>query len=210
MLAKGELLWYGNLSWDVDEDSMESIDVPSLPIGDEEQFLVSVRNGSAVVDLTVFVGMLTKAYPASSSPRGSVAIVYTDSTGDTFQVSGTHGLVVGDAVVFSGDGGGVTPGDVYYVVSVDGEAFQVSTTRGGVAFDVDADSETNEVSIADEFFELSNFDVLKFAAGSSIAPVAGLTSKVFTGFGHYGGRFSVAKSAATAAAFNCYIEIRRA
>jgi len=207
--SKGELLWSGNLSWSTDELAVKSINVPVLGTGSEDQFLLSVRNASADVALKVFVGMSTECYPTIDSPRDSQAVYYTEADIDSFS-SENNALIVGDAVVFSGDGGNVVPGVIYYVTSVDGERFQVSLRRGGTVIDVDVDEETNTVSIVDEFFELTSFDVPAFAIDTTTTPVAGLVSKLVSGFGHYGGRLMVAKAAETAAAFNCYMEIRRA
>lgn len=293
MAAKGELLWSGNVGWGLNEDSMEYLDVPPLPIGSEEQFLLSVRNGSGTVDLVANVGHMSKCVPfkrgerralactaansgdtfttavphklvvgdrvkftgtgggvtanlyyyvitvtsafvfqVSTAPGGSlqalnadaanvvdvvptnedeVTVTSTQDAAATFTCTDDHGLSIGDAIVFSGDGGGVTAGNVYYVIATSTtKVFQVSTTRGGSAFNVDADNETNTFHIVDEFFALTSFDIPKFSAGTTTAPVAGLVSKVITGFGHYGGRINFEKSAATAAAFFAYAEIRRA
>ena len=214
-VTKGEVLFRGKLDWTLNEDSMEVLDTGTLDVGTQENVLICVRNGSPTVDLVVNVGHMAACYPATTSPTGAVAVTDTTAGATKTFTAAAHGLHIGDAVVFTGDGGGVTAGTVYYVITTaDADTFQVSTTRGGSAFAVDADDETNSVSIAQEFFALSNgsavttIAVPKFAAGTSVAPVAGLVVAVVQGW--TGGRLMVEKSAATAAAFSCYVEIRRA
>jgi parallel beta-helix repeat protein len=58
-----------------------------------------------------------------------------------------HGLVIGDAMTFTGTGGGVVVGTVYYVVATTTNTFQISDTRGGAAFDV-VDTTANVATLA--------------------------------------------------------------
>lgn len=203
---KGEVLFRGKVDWTVNEDTMEVLDIGNLANGSED-VLICIRNGSPTVDLVCNVGHMAPCYPALTTPRGEVDVTDTADVAATFTAP-AHGLHVGDAIVFSGDGGGVTADVVYYVISTaDANTFQVSTARGGSAFNVDADNETNTFHIADEFFALTTIDVPKFAAGTSTAPVAGLVAFIVQGWN--GGRLAFEKSAATAAAFSAYVEVRR-
>jgi len=206
-MHKGEVVYRGKVNWTLNQDSMKTLDIPNIGVGGDD-FLIAVRNGSPTVDLVVNVGHMAPCYPALTTPRGEVDVTDTADAAATFTAP-AHGLAVGDAIEFSGDGGGVTVGRVYYVVAVsDADTFQVSTTRGGTAFNVDADHETNTFHIAEEFFALTTFAVPKFAAGTSTAPVAGLVSALVQGWN--GGRLMLEKSAATAAAFSAYVEVKRA
>ncbi len=206
-MHKGEVVFRGKVDWTVNEDSMKVLDIPNLGVGGED-FLIAIRNGSPTVDLVCNVGHMAACYPALTTPRGEVNVTDTADVAATFTAA-AHGLHVGDAIVFSGDGGGVTAGVVYYVIATsDANTFQVSTARGGAAFNVDADHETNTFHIAEEFFALTTIDVPKFAAGTSTAPIAGLVSTLVQGWN--GGRLMFEKSAATAAAFSAYVEVRRA
>jgi hypothetical protein len=210
MMGKGELLWSGNASWTANEDAVKTLDIPRLPVGNEEQFLLSIRNGSAVVDVTVDIGMLMSVYPLTTTPTGVVACVTVDA-GDKVTKVG-HGLTVGDCIVFGTALGGVTVGTKYYVVVVtDADNFQFATARGAAAFTVDNTAGANTYTITSEFFVLSNIFVPKFAAGTTVAAVAGLVSRIISGwpYGPSGGRLSIMKSAATAAIFSVYAEIRR-
>jgi len=290
-MSKGDVLFAGVASWNLDEDSMEHLDVPNVLTGLHEDVLIAVRNGSPTVDLVVNVGHMAKILPyvrgdrptligctASAaddtfttvvphklkvgdrvkftgtgggvtanlyyyviavtseyifkvstthggtvvnlnddaanvvdyvpSPAGEVAITSTQDVNATFTTTVDHGLTVGDAIAFTGTGGGVTAGTVYYVIATSTtKVFQVSTARGGAAFNVDADDETNAFSIVEEFFALTTIDVPKFAAGTTTAPVAGMVSALVQGWN--GGRLSLEKSAAEAAAFNAVVEVRR-
>ena len=94
MAVHGELLYSGAVAWTVDQDIIKTLDVPLLPIGDEERCLLSIRNGSAVVDLNVDIGVMEYVYPASTTPRGTVACLTVDA-GDKVTAVG-HGLAVGD------------------------------------------------------------------------------------------------------------------
>lgn len=206
---KGEVLFRGKVDWTVNEDTMEVLDIGNLANGSED-VLICIRNGSPTVDLVCNVGHMAPCYPALTTPRGEVDVTdtadeYADEP-DTFTAP-AHGLHVGDAIVFSGTGGGVTAGLTYYVTAVsDANTFQVSTARGGSAVNL-VNDETNTFHIADEFFALTTIDVPKFAAGTSTAPVAGLVAFIVQGWN--GGRLAFEKSAATAAAFSAYVEVRR-
>jgi len=209
-MEKGQLLWSGSVAWTVNEDAVKTLDVPLLPIGDEEQFLLSVRNGSSVVDLTVDVGFLSEVYPSSTTPRVETACTTVD-VGDKVTCVG-HGLVVGDCIVFGDTEGGVTVGTKYYVIAVaDADNFQFATARGAAAFTVDATAGANTFTVTEEFFVLTSISVPKFAAGTTVAAVAGLVCRIISGwpYGPDGGRLSFMKSAATAAIFGAYAEIRR-
>jgi len=209
-MQNGQLLWSGSVSWTANEDAIKTLDVPLLGIGDEEQCLLSIRNGSAVVDVTVDVGFMTEVYPAATTPRAATACTTVD-VGEKVTCVG-HGLAVGDCIVFSETTGGVTVGTKYYVVVVtDADNFQFATARGAAAFTVDATAGANTFTVTEEFFVLTSLLVPKFAAGSTTAAVAGLVSRILSGwpYGPDGGRLSFMKGAATAAIFGCYAEIRR-
>ncbi|OYV99480.1 MAG: hypothetical protein B7Z62_00320 [Deltaproteobacteria bacterium 37-65-8] len=206
----GGVLYRGSVSWTANEDAVKTLDVPLLGLGDEDQYEVSIRNGSAVVDVTVDVGYMAPVYASDTSPRGAVACTTVD-VGDKVTCVG-HGLVVGDAIVFGTVAGGVVVGTVYYVVAViDADNFQFATARGAAAFTVDITAGANTFTIASEFFVLTSLLVPKFVAASTTASVAGLVSRIISGwpFGPTGGRLSFMKSAATAAIFGCVVEIRR-
>lgn len=202
---KGEVLFRGKVDWTLNENSMEVLDIGNLAVGNED-VLICIRNGSPTVDLVCNVGHMAPCYPSLTTPRGEVEVTDTEDF-ESFTAP-AHGLHVGDAVVFSGEGGGVTAGVVYYVVeTADANTFQVSASRGGMTFGVADDGVTNTFHIADEFFALTTIDVPKFAAGTTTAPVAGLVSSIIQGWN--GGRLAFEKSAVTAAAFSAYVEVRR-
>lgn len=204
-MHKGEVVFRGKVDWTLNQDVMKTFDIPNIGVGDED-FLIAVRNGSPTVDLVVNVGHMAPCYPALTTPRGEVACTM-NNTGDTITLV-AHGLNLGDAITFSGAGGGVTVGVVYYVMAVsNANTFQVSTARGGTAQVLNADA-ANMFTVADEFFALTTINVSKFAAGTSIAPIDGLVSTLVQGWN--GGRLMLEKSAATAAAFSAYVEVRRA
>lgn len=202
---QGEVVFRGYVGWTVNEDSMEVLDIPNFGIGTEDKYLLSVRNGSSVVGLTVNVGNMVPCYSDANSPTGVVACTMNNTPNTV--TAAAHGLKVGDAIKFSATAGGVTAGTLYYVIAVsDANTFQFATGRGGSAFEITADI-ANTFQIAEEFFALTTFDVPAFAAESTTAPVAGLVSKIVEGWA--GGRLMIEKSAATAAAFNAYVEVRR-
>lgn len=60
MAKRNEVVFTGSVSWTENENSVETLDVavPSLAPDEGKQYLVSVKNGSAVVDLTVSVANL--------------------------------------------------------------------------------------------------------------------------------------------------------
>jgi hypothetical protein len=198
----------GDCAWDLDEDSVESIDllIPTDMMGNS-QWQLNVRNGSATVDLTVHVGFMVKCFPQAATPKGSITVT-PDAGADTFTCV-AHGLLIGDGVVFSGTGGGVVAGTTYYVITTaDADTFQISADRGGSAFDV-ANATENTCAIAAEFMELTSFAVERFAGATSTAPVGGLYGVVLTGLApNQTVRLYLAKSAPTAAAFRAYAELR--
>ena len=203
-------MYSGAVAWTADQDIIKTLDVPLLPIGDEERCLLSIRNGSAVVDLNVDIGSMEYVYPASTTPRGTVACLTVD-TGDKVTAV-AHGLAVGDCIVFGTVAGNTVVGTKYYVISVaDADTFQFATVRGAAAFTVDATEGANTFTISDEFFVMTSVLVPKAAAGSTVLAVPGLVSRIISGwpFGKTGGRLSFMKSAATAAIFGAYAEIRR-
>ncbi len=224
MPSKGDLLWSGRLAWTHDEDSMESIDIPPLPVGNEERCLLSVRNTSPTVDVTVNVGYLAKCHPAGEGKSRvwtAAGVAATDVI-----TSAAHGLVAGDAVEIVTAGGGTgAAGTVYYVVGpsntaahstpilTDGtDTFCLATARGSDSVLNITGTGSFEFKIAEEFFALTSFLVGKWVVGSSTAPIAGLTSTIVDSwpFASQGGRLMVEKSATTAGIFTVYAEIRRA
>lgn len=208
--ASDEPLWTGRVAWTLDEDSIESIDVDALPIGIDDAITIYARNGSATVDMVVNVGLNLACLPEGVTTNTATAATATGGASDYFTTGSAHGLLVGDAIVVAESNDDLTAGTIYYVVAVPTSVrFQINTTRGAAAMNL-TDTDPISYTIAEEFFALTSFTVPKFAAASSTAPVAGLEARVITGWGKHGGCIKVEKSAATAAACNCYLEIRRA
>ncbi len=207
--ARSELLFSGYVDWAQNEDALKYIDIQLDTVHFPALAILSVRNGSSEVDLAVSVGTM-RACRISTSPAGAVAVTPSAGT-DTFTAA-DHKLRVGDAITFAGAGGGVTAGVTYYVISVaDANTFQISTTRGGAAFNV-ADNTANTCTIAFEFFEYAKFTVPKYASASSTATVQGLKEVIIEGYPNTlgGCRIYFAKSVAIAAGFEVYVEIRKA
>jgi len=202
---QGGVLGRGVASWTTNEDAAKTVDFRGFiqePLG---RVILAVRNGSAVVDLVARYGHVRKLTALATIPTG-VACVLT-ATGDTV-TSAAHGLVVGDAITFSGTGGGVVAGTVYYVTAVsDVNTFQFSAARGGTTFNITPDG-TNAYTIAEEQMAMGTFTVEKFTAGTSIALIGGLEEVVIEGV-HSPFRVTLTKSAATAAIFTAYVELRR-
>jgi hypothetical protein len=209
-MRNGEILYRGTVDWTINEDSIETLDVPLLPLGDEDRCLLSIRNCSATVDLTVDIGTMEYVYQKTTTPRGTVACLTVDA-GDLVTCVG-HGLTIGDCIVFGTVAGNTVVGTKYYVISTaDANTFQFATVRGAAAFTVDATAGANTFTISDEFFVLTSVFVPKAATGSTILAVPGLVTRVIAGwpFGTTGGRLAFMKSAAAAAVFNASVEIRR-
>lgn len=71
-------------------------------------------------------------------PAGAVSCVMVNA-GDTISAV-LHGRVAGDVITFSATTGGVVVGTLYYVINVTtADVFQISATRGGAAFTLNAD-----------------------------------------------------------------------
>lgn len=205
---KSPVLWSGMVSWTVNEDAMKVVDIPDLPIAGSESLLLCVCNRSAVVDLVVNSGIAKACYSSDATSREVMDCTLT-TTANTVTVATGHNLVVGDCVSFGTTTGGVTAGNLYYVIAVTSTTvFQVATARAGSAAVISATG-YNTVYVAKEFFALTTTNIPKFAAGTTTAPVAGLVCAVLTGLGWSGLRLMLEKSTATAAAFNAYIELRR-
>ncbi len=204
----GQVLSRGIAEWSLNEDASKAVD---LPIGNwlldpGDPVILSVRNGSAVVDLTAHYGNLRQC-TMLTDPHNGAACTMND-TANTVTLA-AHGLEIGDAHTFGTTVGGVTVGTLYYVVAVsDANTFQFSTARGGAAFEITADG-ANTLTIAREHMIQSTLTVGKFAAATTITPVTGLEEVVLYG-ASYPFRVLLTKSAATAAAFTAYLEIRRA
>jgi hypothetical protein len=206
---KGDVLFRGFVSWTENEDSLEHIDIAADSADDvSDQVTITVRNGSPTVGIRAIVGNMRPCYPATTSPTGSIAVVGTVAT-DIFTAE-AHGLNIGDAIAFTGAGGGVTAGVTYYVIEKDANTFKVSTARGGSAFDVQ-DTTANACSIVEEFFEIDSFTVPKWAAATSTEVEQGMVEAQFAGFPnpYNKGRIYFAKSDDTAGAFTAYVEVRR-
>jgi len=203
----GQVLGRGVASWELNQNASKAVDFSLLPsVGPGEPVILSVRNGSPTVDLTAHYGNLVQCCALADMPEG-VTCTMNDSA-NTVTKAG-HGLQVGDAIRYATTVGGVTVGVDYYIVETpDANTFQFSETRGGAAFEITADG-SNSYSIAAEHFIQGTLTVEKFAAASSTTPVAGMEEVVL-----YGAaapfRVLLTKSAAAAAAFTAYVEIRRA
>lgn len=60
MAKRNEVVFTGSVSWAQNEDAAKTIDinVPSLAPDEGEQYLLSIKNGSAAVNLTVSIANL--------------------------------------------------------------------------------------------------------------------------------------------------------
>jgi hypothetical protein len=213
----GDLIWSGRVNWTHNEDSMESIDVPMLPVADSTRLMLTIRNSSPTVAVTANVGSLVKCYPAGTDSSNVWTAAGVAAT-DVF-TSVAHGLRVGDAVeLLTVGGSGGSTGVTYYVVGVDHETdvtadtFCLSTSQGGESL-LNCDATTAfTFRIVAEFAALTTVTVAVWAAGTTTAPIAGVTSTLIEGwpFATGGGRIMVEKAAATAGVMSVYMEIRRA
>jgi hypothetical protein len=218
--SKGDLLWSGRVAWTHDENSMESIDIPPLPVGKEERCLLSVRNTSPTVDVTVYVGHMVKAHPDGES-ASKVWSLGSSGSNTIFQ-STAHGLLVGDALeCLTAGGSNCTAGVIYYVhgadhaTAVPADTLYLSLTRteGGALIDATT-AVAGTFEIAEEFYVLTSFTLGKWAVGVVATPVAeaGLISKVVDTwpFASGGGRLMIGYADTGIGDFNVYAEIRRA
>lgn len=219
--AAGDLLWSDRLNWTHDEDSMEYVDIPRLAVHDGDQCILSVRNSSPTVDLTVYVGSMIKCHPEGAAPDKvwtAAGVAATDVI-----TSVAHGLSCGDAVEIVTAGGGTgAASTIYYVVgpsnsaahetAVGADTFCLATAQGSDTVLNITGTGAFTFKIASQFHVLTSFTVEKWAAGSTTVPIPGLESVVVDAwpFASQGGRLMVAKSAATAGIFTAYAEIRKA
>lgn len=218
-MQSGEILWTGHIDFGHDEDALKSIDIPSLPVGSEDRCFLSARNGSPTVDVTVFVGYLRKVSPVDDLTKvwSASGVVATDVI-----TSVAHGLKAGDAIEIVDAGGGTgVAGTVYYVVGpsntaahstpVTADTFSLALSRGSDTVLNITSTGLFTFKLASEFVKHTSFSLAKWAAASSVVPVAGLESKIVDAwpFATHGGRLLVAKSAATAGIFSVDFEIRR-
>jgi len=220
MSNRSAIIYRGRVDWTLDQDAPQTLDItaPDFQSADEgQQYLLSIVNGSATVDLDVRIGSMIRAFGSDSTTHVAQACTMTAAT-DVIACTG-HGFKIGQAVEFSATTGGViVAGTVYYVIA-DGfgaNAFKVSATREGSTVNLDASdaAAANTVIVADEFAELDTMAVPAFVAAVDTAPgapVQGVVSSLISGWPNgERGRLILFKSAATAAAFSAFVEVRRA
>jgi len=202
---QGQVLARGVASWTTNEDSAEVVDLARFILDPMDKIVLAVRNGSPTVDLVAHYGNLRKLTALDPIPN-TVACTVALTTDLVTKVA--HGLQVGDAITFGTTTGGFVVGTLYYVTTTpDADTFTVSTARGGGTFNIAADG-ANTYSIAEEHLIAGTLTVEKFVAGTSTAPITGLEEKVIDGVAAPF-RVMLCKSAAAAAAFTAYVEIRR-
>lgn len=208
-------LWTGRVYWTDDEDSLESIDVPALPLERDEPIILIARNSSPTVDMVVNVGQLITAV----SSTGATSWTVTGTAANDRVGLVAHGLKVGDVVYTDTATTDLAANTPYYVVgathNVDVNADYFHLLAAGRDNSADpavvdlTDAETWTLQMWPEFVAHTSFTVPKFAAASSTAPIAGFESRLISGWGKFGGRIMVAKSAATAGVCTCYLAIYR-
>jgi hypothetical protein len=216
----GVLLWSDRLAWTHDEDSMEYVDIPALSVGAGNNCLLTIRNSSPTVAVTVNVGHMVKCHPSGAA----VDKIWTCAGVAATDVitSAAHGLSAGDAVEIVDAGGGTgVAGTIYYVVGASNSAAH-STAVGANTFCLAAARGSDTVlditgtgaftfQIASEFSAITTFTVPVWAAASSTAPVGGVQSVILEAwpFVSGGGRLMVEKAAATSCIMTVYAELRR-
>ena len=135
MLPKGELLFAGVTEFAAAAGTgiMRVLNIPPLPGGLDDQYLLTVRNGSEAEDLLVDVGHCVYFQPYRRNNQKRIAVTAAN-TGDLFTSATPHNFKVNDRLVFEGTGGGVTANLYYYVITnefLTATTFQVSATPGG-------------------------------------------------------------------------------
>lgn len=142
-LAKGQLLFRGVVHFPAGtgaDGTMQVMDVPVLPIEQNDNVLLNIRNGSKDENLAVDVGHYMAVYPYNRNNQKMLPCT-TQDTENTFTTTQPHNLHIGDRIYFTGTGGGVTANLYYYVITITSDyVFQVSTTPTGSAFNVNANS----------------------------------------------------------------------
>jgi hypothetical protein len=200
----GVVLAYGWLEWTENEDSRENITLDGYTLLPQEKVQLLVRNGSPTVDVTCYYGPLA----AEAEPVGTMDCTMND-TANTITCT-AHGYKLGQKISFGSAVGGVSAGEeLYYIVAVpDADTLQFSVDRGGAAFNITANV-ANTIFHSRHTYVQGSVTVGKYASGTSTVPMTGQETVVLEGLASPI-RLQVVKSAATAAAFNVYVELRKA
>lgn len=205
----GAVLATGRVSWTTNEDAAGYLHFAGYAgLVRDEKVLFIVRNASATVDIAVSYGTPVRLVdPTNAAFSGAVACTMT-AVGDTVTCT-AHELVVGDVISFTGTGGGVVVGTHYFVITTaDADTFQFSTARGGGAFNITPDG-TNAWAPEYDLAVRGSFTVEKYVAETTTTNRLGIEEVLLEGVGSQF-RMYFYKSAATAAAFNVCVELRRA
>lgn len=152
-----QILYRGMHNFVINSDPMITLDIPALPLERNERVLLSIRNTSAAFDITANLGHKEQVLSYIRGSQASIACTSSNAN-DWFTTATAHNFNVGDRVVFSGTGGGVTANIYYWIHAVpNSTTFQVSATRGGSLQTLNADaanvvdyapSPTGSVSVA--------------------------------------------------------------
>lgn len=208
-------LWSGVITWAHDEDVLKGIDVPAIPLLEEESAYLLCRNGSSIVDVNLSIGQIITPALCTDYKTKVWSLVGVAAT-DVF-TSVAHGLKTGDALECVTAGAtGCTVGVTYYVRGATHDAqptadtLMLSVSRGSATTVNCSDVTPGTFKLASEFFANVTHQIPKWVAASSTAVVAGLNTKAVPQWGKYGGHIKAAKSAVTADVFSIYLEVRKA